>query len=204
MAKNGMPHQTLAMIGPQMARSGSPRMLTGSGSRPRAYEPVRQRADDRVEQPGPGEAGQEGRHRPGQEDERLERAARPGNGVFEQQREDQAEDELEEQRAEGPDQRVVAARSRTSGRSRARRKLSRPTQPPANGLQELSSTGTSRRCRRPAGPASPARSGSAPGRGRDRARPAWRPVQRALVRPGLPRAPIARLAPDHCLACHLP
>ena len=36
MAKNGMPHQTLATIGPHMASRGSPRMLSGAARMPSA------------------------------------------------------------------------------------------------------------------------------------------------------------------------
>ena len=89
-------------------------MLSGSLIRPSAIEPVRQRADDRIEQPGPVEAGEEARHRPGQEDQRLRdaaaaetagRAAAPGSGRSRNWRSD---------RGAGPPQRVAAARGRSS------------------------------------------------------------------------------------------
>ena len=95
MAKNGMPNQTLATIGPHMAVAGSERMLVGLGLQAERIEPVRQRPDDRVEQPGPGEAGEEGRHRPGQEHQRLHDLAAEER-LVEQQRQAEAEKELEE------------------------------------------------------------------------------------------------------------
>lgn len=68
---------------------------------PQRVEPVRHGSDDRVEQPGPGEAGKEGRHRPGQEHQRLDNAA-AGEGLVEQQRQAQSEEKLEEQAGDGP------------------------------------------------------------------------------------------------------
>ena len=81
-------------------------MLSGSLDDAERIEPVRQRPDHRVEQPGPVEAGQEGRHRPGQEHQRLHDGA-AGKRPVEQQRQDQAEDELQQHRSAGPPQRVA-------------------------------------------------------------------------------------------------
>ena len=101
MAKNGMPNQTLAMIGPHMAVEGSARMVTGSLCRPMRIEDMRQRSDDRIEQPGPGEASEKSRHRPGQEHQRLHQLS-PVEWPVEQQRQAEAEEELEEQAADRP------------------------------------------------------------------------------------------------------
>ncbi|MNE64964.1 hypothetical protein D3C80_1604080 [compost metagenome] len=66
---------------------------------------MRQRPDDRVEQPCPVETGKEGRHGPWQEHQRL-RQPPARKGFIEQQRQNEAEEELQENRSAGPPQRV--------------------------------------------------------------------------------------------------
>ncbi len=96
-------------------------------------EPVRQRADDRIEQPGPVEAGEEARHRPGQEHQRLHDAPAPER-LVEQQRQDQAEDELQDDGGPGPPAACSSARRRRPRRCDSARKCSSPMKPPENGL----------------------------------------------------------------------
>ena len=137
MAKNGMPHQTLAMIGPHMRVS---RDRTGCCSaschEAEREQPVRQRADDGIEQPGPVQAGQEGRHRPGQEHQRLHHAA-AAERLVEQQRQDQAEDELQQHRDDGPPHRVAQRVPEILVVGSASRKLVEPDKVAAEGIEEL-------------------------------------------------------------------
>lgn len=72
---------------------------------PEGEEPVRDRPDDGIEQPGPVEAGEKGRHGPGQEHQRL--GDRPAlKGLVEQQRQDQPENELQDDGGAGPPERI--------------------------------------------------------------------------------------------------
>ena len=80
--------------------------VAGLGHQAQRMEPVRQRADHRVEQPGPVEAGEEARHGPGQEDQRLDDSP-AREGLVEEESEDQAEDELQDDGCAGPEQRVA-------------------------------------------------------------------------------------------------
>src|SRR3954452_23680398 len=106
MAKNGMPHQTLATIGPHKASRGSPRMLSGAARMPSA-----------ASQWGRGPItglNSQAKVRP---ERKLGTAhgtntsacttRRPANGSAQQQRQAEAERELEQQRGEGPLHRVA-------------------------------------------------------------------------------------------------
>ena len=70
-----------------------------------AEEPVRDRADHRVQQPGEGQAREKCGDGPGQEDHRLDEPLAPKRTV-EQQGEAEPEQELQHHRAEGPPGRV--------------------------------------------------------------------------------------------------
>ena len=59
------------------------------GEEPERVEPVGQGADDGVEEPGPVKPGEEARHGPGQEDERLGEAL-AGEIAVEEERQDEA------------------------------------------------------------------------------------------------------------------
>jgi len=61
---------------------------------------------DRVEEPGPVEAGKEAWHRPWQEDQRLGKAATI-EGLVEQECEDQPEGKLQDDRGTRPPERVL-------------------------------------------------------------------------------------------------
>ena len=79
-------------------------MLSGAASRPSAASQS-ERADHGVEQPGQGQAGQEGRDRPGQEHHRLDQAPALERAP-QQQRQPQAEQELQRHRADRPPRRI--------------------------------------------------------------------------------------------------
>ena len=93
MAKNGTPNQMLAMIGPSMASCGVAENVVRLRQHAHGGQPVRQRADNQVQQPGPGQPGQEQEDHPGQEHQRLDQSLATEAPV-QQQGEPQPQQEL--------------------------------------------------------------------------------------------------------------
>ena len=79
--------------------------ICGLAHQAQRIEPVRQRTDDRVEQPRPIETAEKARHCPWQEDQCLDDAPAYEFDV-EQQGQNQPEDKLQDHRGAGPPQGV--------------------------------------------------------------------------------------------------